>query len=124
MCFAHISVESFDYKMRLPDHKTAVIESKKIQDYLLSSVHPVGKAKAAWFSILGYSSSDPDLLKHDIMKISGLEATLFEETQYGQKYGIVGSIIGPNGKSGELMTVWIIRTDEDFPRFVTAYPND
>jgi hypothetical protein len=110
--------------MRLPDFEKAEVVTEKIQDYLLSSTHPIGKAKAAWFAVLGFSSSEPDLLKSEILKIGKLEARLLEKTVYGQKYGIVGTITGPNGKSGNIMTVWIVRSNENFPRFVTAFPHD
>ena len=43
-------------------------------------------------------------------------------TRYGKKYRIRAPFVGPNGKRVELVSIWIVRTGEDRPRFVTAYP--
>ncbi len=40
---------------RLPNAEKAIIEPGKLQDYILSSAHPVGRFKAAFFQKLGYS---------------------------------------------------------------------
>ncbi len=45
-----------------------------------------------------------------------------EETPYGKKYKIEGPLVGPNGKKTRVVSIWIVRKGEDFPRFVTAYP--
>lgn len=31
---------------------------------------------------------------------------------------------GPAGRAAALITVWIVRRGEDFPRFISAYPGD
>jgi hypothetical protein len=49
---------------------------------------------------------------------------LGERTQYGQQYAIRATLVGPSGSSADVTSVWIVRTGEDFPRFVTAYPED
>lgn len=41
---------------------------------------------------------------------------------YGQKYEILGSLTGPNGKSGWVRTIWIVLTGETAPRLVTIIP--
>ena len=46
------------------------------------------------------------------------------ESRYGAKYVIHANLKGPNGETAELISVWIILTDEDVPRFVTAYPGE
>jgi hypothetical protein len=45
-------------------------------------------------------------------------------TEYGTKYRVSGSITGPNGRSANVVSVWIIMAGDDTPRFVTAYPED
>lgn len=42
--------------MLIPNADRAVIESAKLQAYLLSRTHPIGRFKAAFFQALGYSS--------------------------------------------------------------------
>jgi len=50
------------------------------------------------------------------------DATAEEPTSYGQKYAIRATLVGPSGRTAAVVSVWVIRTGEDFPRFVTAYP--
>jgi len=41
---------------------------------------------------------------------------------YGRKYEIRAILKGPNGRAAGVVSIWFVRTGEDFPRFVTAYP--
>ncbi len=45
-----------------------------------------------------------------------------ERTPYGQKYITVGLLTGASGRQAEVIVVWIVRRDEDFPRLVTVVP--
>ncbi len=45
-----------------------------------------------------------------------------ENTIYGVKYVVSGKLNTPSGKIAKIVTVWIIKNDENIPRFVTAYP--
>ena len=47
-----------------------------------------------------------------------------EKTEFGQKYEVRGVITGPQNRSVELVTVWIVLSGEEVPRFITAYPGD
>ena len=42
--------------MLLPNADKAVIEVTKLRDYLLSTVHPLGRFKARFFSTLGFAA--------------------------------------------------------------------
>ena len=42
--------------MQLPNAEQAVVDEVKIRTYLLSSEHPVGRFKAAFFRGLGFES--------------------------------------------------------------------
>lgn len=110
--------------MKLPNTDKAVVPETKIRDYLLSTTHPIGRFKSMVFHDLGYSSDSWHTLHNDLKGFLHLDATLKEQTEYGSKYEIRGSITGPTGKSATLVTAWIVRAGEDFPRFVTAYPGD
>ena len=59
-----------------------------------------------------------------ICEVSIFPATLPQRhrTDYGEKYSIRATVVGPSGQSAEVVSVWVIRTGEDIPRFVTAYP--
>ena len=47
-----------------------------------------------------------------------------DATDYGQKFAVSGLLTGPNGRSANIVTVWIILANTEVPRFVTAYPED
>lgn len=109
--------------MRLPGADRAVIEPPKIRDYLLSWSHPIGRFKAAFFRSLGYTDSDSTRLEADLRELaSSGDAVLGQASSYGQKYEVRGMLTGPSGRQAEVVTVWIVLTGEDVPRFVTAYP--
>jgi hypothetical protein len=44
------------------------------------------------------------------------------ESMYGTKYVVDGTIEGPAGHAGIVRTVWIVESEGDAPRLVTAYP--
>jgi hypothetical protein len=109
--------------LRLPEAERAVVDPRKVRDYLLSTAHPVGRFKAVFFQALGYTAEDwarlaEDLLRHALDN----EARLAETNRYGQKYEVHGELIGPTGRSARLVAVWIVLDTEDHPRFVTAFP--
>lgn len=109
--------------MRIPHPDRAVIEPAKLRDYLLSPTHPVGRFKAPFFLALGYSAAEWDRLTADLRgQHLPLEAVPAAATAYGQKYIIRATLVGPSGASAEVVTVWVVRANEDFARFVTAYP--
>jgi hypothetical protein len=109
--------------LKLPNIDRALINPEKLRDYLLSPQHPIGRFKAVFFASLGYSQGDwvrleSDFRRQHLMK----EAGPGKKTKYGRKYEIHANLVGPNGRSAEVVSVWIIVATEDFPRFVTAYP--
>ena len=110
--------------MKLPNVDRSVIDTAKIRGYLLSRSHPVGRFKAAFFTSLGYTDEDWQQLEADLRGHARThEASAGESTGYGQKYDVRGILTGPLVRRGaSVITVWIVRTGEDFPRFITAYP--
>jgi hypothetical protein len=52
--------------LKLPSIESAVVDPKKIRDYLLSTSHPLGRFKASFFLALGYTTSSWDLLANDL----------------------------------------------------------
>ena len=109
--------------MQIPNADHAVIDPAKLHGYLLSRSHPVGRFKAAFFLALGYSPEDWCRLEADLRSQHlSKDARAEERTSYGQKYAIRARLVGPTGDSAEVVSVWVVRTGEEFPRFVTAYP--
>ena len=109
----------------LPNRGRAVVDGTKLRDYLLSSTHPVGSSKAAFFARLGYQRHAWRVLGVDLREQHLLSAPAERlETAHGVKYIIRASLKGPSGVSAVVVSVWIVLATEDFPRFVTAYPGD
>ena len=109
--------------MNLPERARAIIEDEKIRDYLLSREHPIGKYKCAVFESIGYSLTNWQRLKQDILEaFLNLDVQDVIEGKHGTKYLIRGTLKGPNGKVGDFLSVWVKETETDIPRFVTMYP--
>jgi hypothetical protein len=107
--------------VRLPNADRAIISEQKLQGYLLCSTHPVGRFKAEFFFRLGYTPDDWQLLESDIRRLLREDAEKVEDTVYGRKYVVRATLTGPAG-SAKVVTVWILPSDEDCPRLITAYP--
>ena len=43
---------------------------------------------------------------------------------YGEKYTVLARLKTPSGVSRDIITVWIVLSGEDVPRFITAYPRE
>lgn len=108
--------------MKLPAADDAVVEAAKVRDYLLSSEHPIGRAKANFFQALGFTQGQWSDLREALRRLTRAgEAELGEATAFGQKYLVRGILQGPS-RSADTVTVWIVLHGEAVPRFVTAYP--
>ncbi|MFO1350009.1 MAG: hypothetical protein U1F68_04740 [Gammaproteobacteria bacterium] len=108
--------------MKLPNSESAIIPPEKLRDYILSPIHPIGRFKSVFFRGLGYSAEAFERLESDIRLLLTAEAEWAEVNKFGSKYLVRGLLSGPNGRSGLIVTVWIILSGEVAPRFVTAYP--
>ena len=109
--------------MQLPNAHRAVVDESKVRDYLLSIEHPIGRFKAAFFRALGYSAVNWVVLQHDLLAHGRTgEATPDAPSAHGQKFRVRAMLQGPEGRSAPVGSVWILRTGDDAPRFVTAFP--
>jgi hypothetical protein len=105
--------------MKLPAN--TVIAPQKLTRYLLRL--RVEDDKSQFLALAGYTMENPDRLSSDIREqILPLEAEIFEETEYGPKYRIRGSLTGPNGRVLRVLTIWIKESATDQTKFVTLYP--
>ncbi len=111
--------------MNLPAADRALIRPEKLRDYLLSTEHPVGRFKAAFFARLGYSRADWQKLQQDILQIARTGTALERQAStFGRKYEVNGILRGPSGREALVTTVWIVKIGEDYPWLVTVYPGD
>jgi hypothetical protein len=110
--------------MKLPNADRAVLESRKVVDYLLNAAHPDNGGKAAFFESLGFALSDPELLIEALRAVARGEVGSKVASGHGDKYVIDGTLTSSAGRVGLVRTVWIIDRGATTPRFVTAYPRD
>ena len=47
--------------MPIPNAHRATIPPRKLSEYLLNPLHPVGGPKASWFVMLGYQTEVPEV---------------------------------------------------------------
>lgn len=109
--------------MKLPRADRARVDESKIRLYLLNAEHPDNGGKAAFFTALGFSTEEWELLatalvelaqRHDVIRVL--------ESQHGSKYIVDGALAPPSGVRRAVRTVWITDAGADVARLVTAYP--
>jgi hypothetical protein len=103
----------------IPNFGRALIEPRKLSEYLLNLSHPRGGPKAKFFLSQGFSADSlaTALRAH----AAGAEATV-TATPFSVLYAVEGPLDMPSGRSRQVRAVWEIRVDETEPRLVTAYP--
>ena len=108
--------------MLLPNPDRAEIDPVKLHGYLLSTSHPIGRFKAKFFGALGFSADrwqelEAALRAHHLTRDAEFRGT----GHHGQRFAIQAILEGPVA-SALVVSVWLVRTGEDHPRLVTAYP--
>ena len=108
--------------MKLPNADRAVVEIEKLRDYCLNPVHPRGRHKSRVFlSSCGMTAEHADDLRDALLDAARtLETEPGEEDDYGQRYVVDLEVTGPAGTAA-VRSAWIVRNDEEFPRFVSCY---
>jgi hypothetical protein len=111
--------------MRLPNASKAIVERKKIVDYLLNPAHPDNGGKAQFFDKLKFHRKEWKILAEALRTLAGeTEVTQSMKSPHGQKYVIIGRIASPAGKAPLVRTIWIIDSGANAARLVTAYPHE
>jgi hypothetical protein len=107
----------------LPNAETSVIDASKLTDYLLSSSHPTGKAKAKFFTAFGFCAEAADQMKDALLQ-HGKTRPVVQQTvsQHGVKYVLECGIDTPDDRNPCIRSVWIVEAGQTSPRLVTAYP--
>jgi hypothetical protein len=106
--------------MKLPSN--TVIAPRKLTQYLLRL--RLQDDKSQFLALAGYTLENADRLMADIREqILPLEAELFDETEYGPKYRIRGTLTGPNGRVLRVLTIWMKENATNQTKFVTLFPD-
>ena len=109
--------------MRLPNADNAVVDLAKLRDYCLNPKHPRGRHKARVFADNpGITAEDAELLRQAILEaaFASEDAALGKKDGFGRRYLLDFSMTGSKG-AAMVRSLWIVRTDEDFPRLATCY---
>ncbi len=95
----------------------------KIEDYVLNPAHREGRHKARVFeSVLGITLANQDRLRQAIL-FAAANSDLAEErgdNGHGRVYVLRFPLDTERGRA-TVLTAWIIRHGEDFPRLITCY---
>jgi hypothetical protein len=108
--------------MKLPNGDRADLGTK-IEDYVLNASHWEGRHKARVFeSVLGITSSNQQVLREAILTaaVNSDEAEALGDNGHGLVYVLRFPLTTANG-TAMILTAWIIRREEDFPRLITCY---
>jgi hypothetical protein len=107
--------------LRLPHVDRAIIAREKIAEYLLSPDHP--GSKAGFFTRLGWHREQWEAFAAGLIEHARTnEVTAQQRTAFGMRYIVEGPLRGPDGRLPQVRTVWVIESEEQVPRLITAYP--
>lgn len=110
--------------MRLPNARAAVVPREKITGYLLSLEHRTGRGKARFFAQFGFAPESWEALALALRQHAAVhDVAGAEDTAFGTRYTIEGSLESPDGRNPTVRAVWFIEEGEALPRLVTAYPS-
>jgi hypothetical protein len=106
----------------LPNSEQAILDIRKIEDYCLNSEHPRGRHKARLFrETIGLGRSDSSWLRLTLLDaVRTAEAVQLGVDRFGARWR-VDVVVSRQGKSVMVRTIWMVRTGEDLPRFVTCW---
>lgn len=110
--------------MKMPNNEQAIVDDKKVNDYLLSDTHETGKAKAKYFKSFGFDITDIENLKKSLVQHANeREVEKNTPTSYGDKYELKCEIQSPDDRNPCIVTVWIIEKGKHNSTLITAYPS-
>jgi len=107
---------------RLPHADQAILDIRKIEDYCLSPAHPRGRHKFRVFrEALNVGRGDAAWLRSVLLEgVREGEASLLATDAWGSRWRVDVSV-RRHEKNAVVRTVWIMRTGEKAPRFVTGW---
>jgi len=108
--------------MGLPNGHRADLGTK-LEDYVLNPVHGEGRHKARVFeSALGITLANAHLLREALLDAAVHSDTVIAkgDNGFGEVYVVRFSMRTPRG-AATVLSAWIIRHGEDFPRLTSCY---
>ncbi len=108
-----------------------IIEERKLEEFLLSPTHPVGKHKLRlWQSVFGVGEGDGKLLerlvREQLVQAAPVERSpkvVHNPKRLVREWTILmPNFHGPNGNAGPVITGWALDPLNEHPHLTTAYP--
>ncbi len=108
--------------MKVPNGEQAIL-GDKLERYCLNNQHFQGKHKALLFqSRLGITIKNKEILEQALLKaLPENDAIIYKQDRYGVHYDVKFQLQTEVGSS-LILSSWIIRENETFPRLTNAYP--
>lgn len=107
----------------LPNAGAAVVEEKKVRDYLLNVAHPDGGPKAKFFMAHGFDLAAWMVMRDALIDHGGNNrVTKTTQTEWGIRYQVDCHCPTPDGVNPCIRSVWEISIEMTAPRLLTAYP--
>lgn len=107
----------------MPNREKASVDESKINDYLLSNSHEIGKHKAAFFKSFGFDENNPGIFEAALKKhATEREIAAHTATPFGKKYTLECDLETPDQRNPCIVSVWILNNDTETPRLITAFP--
>lgn len=108
--------------MTLPNADRAIVGIEKLHDYCLNPDHERGKHKARVFlASCGLTLDHAEDLQRQLLNAVRTEpARATTVDRFGRRYAVELEVVGPTG-TARVHSSWIVRRDEDVPRFVSCY---
>jgi hypothetical protein len=106
--------------MKLPED--ALIAREKLTHYLL--VFQQDSDKSKFLAQAGFTQANPEALELAIRQMIATHEAVFDShNRYGDFYRVEGTLQGVNNHDLLVVTIWIMRSEEDgLYRFVTLKP--
>lgn len=105
--------------MKLP--ADALIAEDKLRRYLL--VPRNHDDKSNFLARAGYSPENWHRLYVDLRQLLTEEAIFEEADEYAERYRITGTLVGPNGISLQVVTIWMFDNLSEQARFIPLFPD-
>jgi len=107
---------------RIPHVDRAILDLTKLEDYCLSADHPRGRHKARVFrEALGIGAREAAWLRQALLEgVRTSEAAEVGKDSFGTRWRADVVVVRQNRRI-VIRTLWILRTDEQAPRFVTCW---
>lgn len=107
---------------RLPQGERAIIDIRKLADYCVSKTHPRGRNKARVFqAALGLGRGDAAWLRDVLLAAATVNEAEYAATDAWGEQWRLDAPVEWRDRRATVRTVWVVRTGEMSPRFVTAW---